>query len=42
VQHGGDADTRAEVLWIGGDRDQRLGRGLEQDVVDDVSFGVQI
>lgn len=22
------------MLWVGGDRDQRLGRGLEQDAVD--------
>ena len=35
VQHGSDADARAEVFWVGGDRGQRLGRGLEQDVVDD-------
>jgi hypothetical protein len=34
VQDGGEADARAEVLWIGGDGDERLGGGLEQDVVD--------
>ena len=34
VQHGGDADAGAEVLGVGGDGDQRLGRGLEQEVVD--------
>ena len=34
VQHGGDADAGAEVLGIGGDRDQGLGRGLEQEIVD--------
>src|SRR5258707_5515298 len=33
VQHGGDADAGAEVFGVGGDRGQRLGRGLEQDVV---------
>ena len=31
----GDADPGAEVLGIGGDRQHRLGRGLEQQVVDD-------
>ena len=35
MQHGGDADSGTEVLRIGGDGDERLGRGLEQDVVDD-------
>ncbi|MGY4339956.1 hypothetical protein ACVWW3_004862 [Bradyrhizobium sp. LM2.9] len=35
VQHGGDADAGAQMLWIGGDRGQRFGRGLEQQVVDD-------
>ena len=34
VQHGSDADASAEVLGIGRDGDQRLGRGLEQNVVD--------
>ena len=34
VQHRGHADAGAEVLGIGGDRAQRLGRGREQDVVD--------
>jgi hypothetical protein len=34
VQHGSDADTRAQMLGVGRDRGQRLGRGLEQDVVD--------
>ena len=34
VQHGGDADPRAQMFRIGGDRDQRLGGGLEQQVVD--------
>jgi hypothetical protein len=28
-------DARPEVLWAGGDRGQRFGRRLEQDVVDD-------
>ena len=35
VQYGGDANAGAEVLWVGRDRDQGLGRGLEQQVVDD-------
>ena len=34
VEHGGDADARAEVLGIGGDRQHRLRRRLEQQVVD--------
>ena len=34
MEHGGDADSGAEMLWIGGDGDQRLGGCLEQDVVD--------
>ena len=34
VQHGGEADPGAEVLRVGGDGDERLGRGLEQDIVD--------
>jgi hypothetical protein len=35
VEHGGGADARAEVRGISGDREQRLGRGAEQQVVDD-------
>src|SRR3974377_2125183 len=35
VHHGGGADARAEVVGIGGDREQRLGRRVEQQVVDD-------
>jgi len=35
VQHGGDTDAGAEMPGIGGDRGQRFGRGLEQQVVDD-------
>ena len=35
VQHGGEADAGAKVLRVGGDGDERLGRGLEQEVVDD-------
>ena len=31
----GDADAGAEVLWVGRDGDQGLGRCLEQQVVDD-------
>ena len=34
VQDGGEADVSAEVLRIGGDRRQRLSRGLEQQAVD--------
>src|SRR5271157_4736199 len=34
VQYGGEADARAEMLRVGGDRGQRLGGGLEQEVVD--------
>jgi hypothetical protein len=35
VQHGGGADARVEVPGIGGDREQCLGGGAEQQVVDD-------
>ena len=35
VQHRGHADRGPEMLGIGGDRLQRLGRRPEQDVVDD-------
>ena len=35
VQHGGDANTRAQVTGIGGDRQHRLGRRVEQQVIDD-------
>ena len=34
VQDGGDADVGAEMLGIGGDRRQRLGRRREQQAVD--------
>ena len=34
VEHRGDADAGAEVLGVGSDRHHRLGRHLEQDVVD--------
>ena len=34
VQHGGHADPRAQMFGIGGDRDHRLGGGLEQQVVN--------
>ena len=34
VQHRGGADPGAEVLGIGGDGEQSLGRGAEQQVVD--------
>ena len=35
MEHRGDADAGAEVLGVGGDRGQGLGRGLKQQVVDD-------
>jgi hypothetical protein len=35
VQHGSQADPSAEMLRVRGDGDERLGRRLEQDVVDD-------
>jgi Bacterial regulatory helix-turn-helix protein, lysR family len=35
VQHGGDANAGAEVLRVSGDRGQGLGRGLEQEIVND-------
>jgi hypothetical protein len=35
VEHGGGTDASAEVSGIGGDRQQRLGGGAEQEVVDD-------
>jgi len=35
VEHDGGADARAEVLGIGGDREQRFCRRAEQQVVDD-------
>ncbi len=34
VEHGGEADARAEMLRVGGDGGQRLGGGPEQEVVD--------
>ena len=34
VEDGGQADARAQMLRIGGDGDQRLGGGPEQEVVD--------
>ena len=35
MQHGGQPDARAEVLRVGSDGDERLGRRLEQQAVDD-------
>ena len=35
VEHSGGADASAEVLGVDGDRQQRLGRRAEQQVVDD-------
>ena len=34
VEHGGEADARAQMLGVGGDGGQRLGGGPEQEVVD--------
>ena len=34
MEHGGEADPGPEMLGVGGDGDQRLGRGLEEDGVD--------
>ena len=34
VEHGRDADPRAEALGIGRDGERRLGRRLHQEVVD--------
>jgi hypothetical protein len=34
VEHGGDADLGAQMLGIGSDGEQRLGRSAEQQVVD--------
>jgi hypothetical protein len=35
VEHSGDANTRAQVAMIGGDREHGLGRRVEQQVIDD-------
>ena len=35
MEHGGGADAGAEVLGIGGDHEQRLGRHAEQQVIDE-------
>ena len=34
VEHGGDADLGAQMLGVGRDRERRLGRCLEQQIVD--------
>ena len=34
VEHGGEADARAQMLRVGGDGGQGLGGGPEQEVVD--------
>ncbi len=34
VEDGGEADARAQMLRVGGDRSQRLGGNPEQQVVD--------
>ena len=35
MEDGGEADASAKMFGIGGDGQRGLGRGLEQDVVDD-------
>jgi hypothetical protein len=35
VEHGGDADARAEMTSVGGDGEHRLGRRVEQQIIDD-------
>ena len=35
MEHGGSADARAEMLGIGGDREQCIGGRAEQQVVND-------
>jgi hypothetical protein len=35
VQYGGEPDAGAEMLGVGGDGDQGLGRDFEQQVIDD-------
>jgi hypothetical protein len=35
VEHGGEPDAGAEMLGVGGDGDQGLGGGFEQQVIDD-------
>ena len=34
MEHRGDDDLRAQMLGIGGDGGERLGRGAEQDCID--------
>ena len=34
VEDGGDADPGTEVLRVGGDGQHRIGRGLEQQVIE--------
>jgi hypothetical protein len=34
VEHGGEADPGSQMLGVGGDGEQRLGGGPEQDGVD--------
>lgn len=36
VQHGQETDVCAEMLGVGGDLEQGLGRGVEQQVVEDL------
>ena len=35
VEHGGEPNTGAEMLGVGGDGDQGLGGGFEQQDIDD-------
>src|SRR3546814_1557720 len=34
MEYGGDADPGTEMLGISGDREHRIGRGLEQQIID--------
>jgi hypothetical protein len=34
MQDGGEANLSAQMLWVLGDRRQRLGGGLEQEPID--------
>ena len=41
VEDGGEVDVRARCFGVGGDHDQRLGGGPEQEVVDAACSGTQ-
>jgi hypothetical protein len=40
MEHGGDANVGAEMFGVGCDREERLGRDFEQEIVDDGRVGV--